>query len=249
MLRSIKALYNYVLAAKDGETGRCKDFLLDDKRWTIRYMVADTGKWLPGRKVLISPLSLGEPDWESRLLPVLLTRKAIEDAPSLDQDAPVSRQHEIRWARHYGLPFYWLGEGLWGTADRPAALVIQNLPEIMPDETTDNMDSHLRSASEITGYKIEAADGDIGHVEDFIMDDDNWRIRYMVVDTSNWLPGRKVLVDICWINTIDWLASRIKINLSREQVKASPHYDPSAPVNREYEIRLYDFYGRPKYWE
>lgn len=249
MLRSLKALYNYVLAAEDDETGRCKDFLLDDERWTIRYLVADTGKWLPGRKVLISPIFLGEPDWKSRLFPVGLTRKAIEASPSLDQDAPVSRQHEIRWAGHFGLPYYWLGEGLWGVAERPAALAIQNLSETMPDEAAGNMDTHLRSASELTGYGIEAVNGRIGHGADFIMDDDTWRIHYMVVDTRKWLPGRKVLIDPCWINTVNWLENSIKVDLSREQVEAGPEYDPAAPVNRQYEIRLYDFYGRPKYWE
>ena len=252
MLRSVKELYNYVLAAKDGDIGRCKDFLFDDQLWTIRYMEADTGKWLPGRKVLISPISLGEPDWGGRLFPVRLTQKQIEDAPDLDQDAPVSRQHEIRWTRHFGWPYYWSGYGIWGTADVPSALYVQKEIEEAEQEAEkeadETNDTHLRSAKEVMGYRIRTTDDEIGHVEDFIIDERPWTIRYMVVDTRNWLPGRKVLVAPDWIDSVDWLEKQVSVDLTKEQVKNSPEYDPAAPVNREYEMQLYDFYGRPKYW-
>jgi hypothetical protein len=247
MLRSIKDLFNYVLKADDGEIGRCKDFLFDDERWTVRYMVADTGKWLPERKVLISPISLGEPDWSSRLFPVRLTKKKIEDAPDLDQDAPVSRQYEISWAEHYSWPYYWVGIHPWGAALYPRSLYDRRIVENKNIEA-DSGDDHLRSAREVTDYSIQAPDGEIGHVEDFIMDDETWSIRYMVVDTGNWLPGQKVLTAPVWIASIDWKERKVNVDLATEQIKKSPKYDPSAPVNREYESRLYDCYGRPKYW-
>lgn len=248
MLRSVKGLYNYVLEAKDGEIGRCKDFLFDDEHWTIRYMVADTGKWLPRRKVLISPISLGEAEWNSRLFPVLLTKKQIEEAPGLDEDAPVSRRHEIDWLRHYGWPVYWSGVHPWGPVAYPAALFHEKMPETKSVEA-DSGNDHLRSVREVTGYHIQAADDEIGHVEDFIMEDGTWTIHYMVVDTRNWLPGRKVLVTPLWIKSVNWAESKVSVDLTRDQVKDSPEYDPTAPVNREYEVRLYDFYGRPKYWD
>jgi len=249
MLRSIKEIYNYVLQAEDGEIGRCKDFLFDDEHWTVRYMVVDTGKWLLGKKVLISPISLGEPDWGSEHFPVRLTKKQIEEAPGLDEDAPFSRQHEIRWTRHYGLPYYWEGSGVWGKAGYPNALFIKKELEVMSEEIADAVETHLRSAIEVSGYHIRATDDEIGHVQDFILDDETWTIRYIVVDTRNWLPGRKVLVAPPWINSVDWAENRVNIDLTTEAVKNSPEYDPSAPVNHEYEVRLYDFYGRPKYWE
>jgi hypothetical protein len=249
MLRSVKGLNNYVLEAKDGEIGRCKDFLFDERFWTIRYMVADTGKWLRGRKVLISPISLGEPDWGSRLFPVRLTKKRIEEAPGLDEDAPVNRQHEIHWTQHYGWPYYWEGTGVWGIAKYPNALFIQKELEEVSEDMSDELDSNLHSSIEVTGYYIQATDDNFGHVEDFILDDETWTIRYMVVDTRNLLTGRKVLVAPGWINSIDWAKSKVTVAMTREQVKNSPAYDPSAPVNREYEARLYDFYGRPKYWD
>ena len=247
MLRSVKELYNYVLEAKDGEIGRCKDFLFDDQYWVIRYMVADTGKWLPGRKVLISPISLGEPDWDSKLFPVRLTKRQIDEAPGLDEDAPISRQYEISWTQYYGWPYYWDGIDTWGALSYPVALYDAKIPENQTIKV-DSGDDHLRSVDEVTGYHIQATDDEIGHVENFIIDDKTWIIRYMVVDTRNWLPGRKVLVTPVWITSVDWAESKVSVDLTREQVKDSPEYDPSAPVNREYEVRLYDFYGRPKYW-
>lgn len=248
MLRSINELYNYVLQPEDGEIGRCKDFLFDDQLWTIRYMVADTGKWLPGRKVLVSPISLGEPNWPSQVFPIRLTKKQIEEAPGLDEDAPVSRQHEARWTRYYGWPHYWAGPGVWGTAEYPNALFTQKQLEETSEEGADDVDRHLRATKEVKGYHIDATDGEIGHVEDFIVDDETWTIRYVVVDTRNWLPGAKVLLSPVWVQSVSWPDRKVSVVVTTQEVKDSPKYDPSTPVNREYEVRLYDFYGRPKYW-
>jgi len=247
MLRSLKELKNYSLEAKDGKIGRCKDFLFDDEHWTVRYMVADTGKLLPGRKALISPISIGQPDWSRQVFPVRLTKEQIKEAPDLDEDAPVSRQYELDMSLYYGWSYYWHGTYPWGFAAYPGALY--DKPPVEKDLTaTDLGDNHLRSVDEVRGYHIQATDNEIGHVEDFIMDDESWAIRYMVVDTLNWLPGRKVLVSPMWITTISWADRKVAVDMNREQIKDSPKYDPALPVNREYEEHLYDFYGRPKYW-
>jgi hypothetical protein len=248
MLRSVKEIKGYMIQAEDGKIGRCKDFLFDDEIWTIRYMVADTGTWLPGKKVLISPISLGEPDWASHLLPVLLSKKKIEQAPDLDENAPVSRQYEIKYHVYYGWPTYWVGPDVWGLSNNPAPLFAETKKESVKVES-ENGDPHLRSATEVMGYHIHARDGEIGHVEDFIVEDHNWTIRYMIIDTRNWLPGgRKVLVSPTWIDSVDWLENNVKVDLTVEQIRKAPEYDPAAPVNRAYEVKLYDFYGRPKYW-
>ena len=249
MLRSVKEIMNYVISAKDGEIGRCKDFLFDDETWTIRYMVADTGKWLPGRKVLISPISLGNPEWLRRRLSVELSKEQIESSPPLDEHAPVSRASEKKYFNYYYWPYYWTGGDTWGAVAYPPPMPVQQpfLPE--DTEDTDPEETHLRSVKEVTGYHIQAKDGEVGHVVDYIVDDETWTIRYMVVDTRNWLPGRKVLVAPPWIKTIDWGKRAVQVELTTKAVKESPEYDPSQPVNREYEIRLYDFYGRPAYWE
>lgn len=250
MLRDLNALEGYVLKATDGEIGRCKDFLFDDERWTVRYMVADTGKWLPKRKVLISPISLGRPDWGSKRFPVHLTRKMVEESPHIDSDAPVSREHERRWFEHYGYAMYWAGTGIWGAGAYPAGLLSKEEREKMPVEQSgpDPAEKPLRSADEVEGYTVRARDGDIGSVKDFIVDDETWAIRYLVVDTGSWLPGRKVLIAPYWIASVDWAGQKVEIDMTRDAVERSPEYDPSEPVNREYETRLYDFYGRPTYW-
>lgn len=248
MLRSVKELHNYTLQAEDGEIGRCKDLLFDDRFWAVRYMVADTGNWLLGRKVLLSPISFGEPDSSCKLFPVRLTKKRIEDAPGLDKDAPVSRQHEILWTEYYGWDYYWGGPYAWGAVPYPGALYAAK-PHNDRSSEEDSGDEHLRSVEEVTGYHIQAADDEVGHVVDFIVDDETWIIQYLVVDTRNWLPGKKVLVPPTWIDSVDWAENKVRIELTREQLKNSPEYDPSAPLSREYEARLYDFYGRPKYWE
>lgn len=255
MLRSIKELFGYNLKAIDGKIGRCKDFLFDDMSWTIRYMVADTGTWLPGKRVIISPISLDKPDWTSRLFPIKLTVEQIETSPDLDEHAPVSRQYETIWNKHYGYLFYWDSEGVWGPYHSPEPLFNPELVKQEKEGEVEEKDEyqlsepHLRSVDEVRGYYIKAKNGDIGHVEDFIIDDKSWIIRYMIVDTRNWLPGRKVIVSPQWIETIEWAERTVSVTLNKEAIENAPEFEPDVPVNRVYESRLYDFYGRPKYWE
>ncbi len=250
MLRSVKSLANYKLAATDGPIGNVHDFLFDDRQWTVRYMVADTGDWLPDRKVLISPISLDKPEWETQLFPVQLTKKEIEQSPRLDTDAPVSRDYEIRWFDQFGWHYYWTGSGVWGTAAYPGDLFSRQEKEaaLASEPDPESTSNNLRSTNEVMRYTIQAHDGQIGHVEDFILDDATWSIRYMVVDTRTWLPGRKVLVAPEWIDSVTWAEQVVKVGLTRDALKNSPEYDPAEPVNREYEARLYDYYGRPRYW-
>lgn len=243
MLRSIKEITGYTLAALDGKIGRCKDFLFDDQHWTIRYMVADTARWLPGRKVLIPPSTLNEPAWASKALPVRLTQKQIENAPDLDEHAPVSRQYEERFYAYYGWPYYWASAYAGDGGVYPPPLATTEAPE-----TKDVDNPHLRSVDEVTGYHIKARDGEVGHVEDFIIDDTTWIIRYMVIDTRNWLPGRKVLVAPTWINRLAWAENKVYVDLTGESIENSPEFNPQEPVNRRYEERLYNYYGEPIYW-
>jgi hypothetical protein len=245
MLRSVNEITGYTISAIDHDIGRCKDFLFDDKKWTIRYMVADTGNWLTGRKVLISPIALDEPKWDNQTFPVSLTKQQIEESPPLETDAPVSREYERKWFDYYRWPYYWHGAGVWGPVAMPVDV---RTAEEQMSEVRDPDQNQLRSAREVTGYHINAMDGEIGHVEDFVLDDVSWTVRYVVVDTRNWLPGRKVLVSPTWVRSVNWRGKLVNVDLSREKVRNSPTYDPATPVNREYETRLYDYYGRPAYW-
>ena len=248
MLRSTKEIIGYPLKATDGEIGECKDFLFDDRNWVTRYMVADTGGWLNTERVLISPLSLGKPDWALGRFPVDLTMEMIRNAPPLEEEMPVSRQYETALYDHYDYPYYWVGQSLWGPGATPRQLreyVKGAPPSSNPLETGD---PNLRSVIEVTGYHISAQDGEVGHIEEFILDDETWSIRYFVIDTRNWLPGKKVLLSPIWMEDIDWKKKTASVALEQDRIKNSPEYEPKAPVNRTYEARLYDFYGRPTYW-
>jgi hypothetical protein len=244
MLRSVKSLSGYKIGASDGTIGKVDGFLFHDFSWIIRYLVVDTGGWLPGRKVLISPVALVQPTADVKILPVNLTREQVKNSPDIDTDKPVSRQAEIELHKHYDWTPYWTGGGF-------AAPVIEPSSEEKKQAAVaakEKVDLLLRSTQEVIGYHIHATDGDIGHAEDFILDDEGWTIRYLVVDTRNWLPGRSVLISPQWIEKISWSDSKVRIDLLKDQIKDSPRYDPSSPINQEYETRLYDFYGRPKYW-
>lgn len=250
MLRSLKDIEGYILRARDGDIGKVTDFFLDDERWTVRYLVADTGGLLlGGRRVLISPISFREADWETQRFHVTLTKEQVESSPSIDTDQPVSRQRERELSRHYGYPLYWGTPGLWGMGAYPVALAGQgwNQAPAEPSEEPDQ-DVHLRSAKEVRGYHIQGSDDSIGHVDDYILDDETWAIRYLVIDTKNWWFGKKVLVAPEWAHRISWQDRKVHVDLSRRAIEQSPEWDPSAGVNREYEARLYDYYGRPAYW-
>ena len=259
MLRSLKEITGYTLQETDDVIGTCKDFLFDDGLWVIRYMVADTGNWLKHHKVLITPGSLGEPDWQTERLPVKLSREQIEACPPLDTHAPVSREYEITYHEHFEIPFYWMGadfrEGIPG-ADGVISTV-DDLPPIdedMQDTTPANNNAEprqglLRSAIEVMNYSISASDTDTGRVDDIIIDDSNWVIRYLAVDTGIIMPDRKVLINTEWIESVSWEKECVYIDLTHEAVRECPPYDPDAAVNREYEVRLYDYHGRPRYWE
>ena len=253
MLRSVNGLRAFTIGATDGDIGQVEAFYFDDTCFTIRHLVVDTGSWLSGRKVLVSPMALGDIDWDNRRINAALTKAQVEKSPDIDTDRPVSRQQEVEYYRYYGYPSYWSGPYLWGgypfrvtPPGRATALEHERRWEWRSEESGD---PHLRSSAAVIGYHIAATDGDMGHVEDFLVDDENWSIRYMVVDTSNWWFGRKVLVSSEWITRVDWNESLLHVDLTREKIKSSPEYDPSGHVQREYETRLHDHYGRPGYWQ
>jgi hypothetical protein len=251
MLRNTKDLHGFTIRATDGDLGTVDELYFDDETWAIRYLTVETGGWLGGRPVLISPISVVHTDWQAERLDVALTKKQVENSPDINTHQPVSRQHEAAYNRYYGYPYYWGGPYLWGAAPYPADVV---MPPIVPIEAvwegieSQPADSHLRSTETVTGYSIEAADGEIGHVGGFVVDDEAWAIRYIEVATRNWWPGKKVLVSPAWIERVSWADSKVYTGLTREAIQNGPEYIESAPITREYENRLYFHYGRPPYW-
>jgi len=253
MQRRVHSLKGYTIHATDGELGKVDEFFFEDQSWTIRYLVVETGGWLSGRKVLISPVALGRPDWESRRFPVNLTMEQVQNSPDIDTEKPVSRQHEVELHGYYGWPSYWAGSpyafgGCGYGAGYGMGAVFPVAFEKEPEKPAGSGqgDPHLRSTREITGYHIHALDGEIGHVEDFIVNDETWVISYFVVDTRNWLPGKRVLVSTQWITDVSWDNREVVVDLTREFVKNSPKFDPDQPVSLDYEKQLHNHYGRPE---
>jgi uncharacterized protein YrrD len=245
MLIKTKTLAGCKLHSLDGEIGKVDEFYFDDKHWTVRYLVANTGNWLTGRLVLISPYALKAVDKDGQTVAVNLTKKQIEESPSLDTDKPVSQQFEVSYYGYYGWPTYWGGTFMWG-----------HYPYIVRDperwkitaQEKKTWDLNLRSTHEVRGYHIQAKDGEIGHVEDFIIDDETWAIRYLIIDTQNWWPGKKVLLSPKWIHRVSWSESKAFIDLPRETIKQSPEYTDGALLSRDYETELHHHYKRQGYW-
>ena len=250
MLRSLKDLERYTVTATDGDVGGVVNFLLDDEHWVVRYLVVETAGLSGPPPVLISPIFFRHVDWATHTFGLALTRDKIKNSPSIDVDRPVSRQHEREYYGYYGYPYYWGYMAPWGASAYPALLAAGKRTE-RPVERADDKtsgDIHLRSANEVRGYHIQGSDGAIGHIEDFIVDDESWEVRYLVVDTKNWWFGKRVLLAPHWASGVSWAERKVHVDLSREAIKKSPEWNPTAGVNREYETRLYDYYGRPAYW-
>ncbi len=252
MKHNVKRLIGYTLGATDGEIGKVKDFYFDDETWTIRYLIIETGSWLSGRKVLISPEAVLTPDYKAEAFRVNLTKEQIKNSPDIDTEKPVSRQQEMKLYEHYPWTNYW-GGGLWAGGIGTTGMVMPRPVSIeqavkKEDDTTGKEsidgDPHLRSTNKVTGYSIKATDGEIGDVEDFIIDDSSWKIHFLVVDTGNWFPGKKVLISPKWIKEIKWETSTVIVNASVERVKNSPEYDAGQPISESYEANLQNYYGR-----
>lgn len=254
MLRSVKSLEGFAIGATDGPFGNVKDFYFDDEAWVVRYLVVDTSTWLGGRKVLISPYSIGRSDWAEKLLPATISKQQVKESPGIDTDEPVSRQYEKGFLGYYGYPYYWGGMGLWGAGYYPGTYLTGTPADYdgyqgyLKAPSSDDGDPHLRSCNAVKGYRIQANDGEIGHVQGFVVDDDTWSIRYMIVNTSNWWVGHKVLVSPEWIKHVSWSGSCVEVSLDRQTIKDAPAYDENLPFGRDDELAIYNHYDRKTYW-
>ncbi len=245
MLHSAKRLAGYKLDSRDGAIGEVAEFYFDDKHWVVRYLVADTGSWLTGQGVLLSPYALEAVSAERHCVTVDLTKTQIEGGPPLYCHVPISRQYEESYYGYYGWPMYWNGPYMWGSYP----YIERDRREWRKRELAErNWDTHLRSTSEVIGYHIEAEDGAIGHVEDFVIDDETWAIRYLIVDTRNWWPGKRVLIAPQWIERVSWRESKVFLHLSREAIRQSAEFTGDLALTRDDEEALHRHYNRTGYW-
>ena len=244
MLWDASVIKGYAIEAQDGRLGAVSDFLFEDAHWMIRWLVVDTGHWLPGRKVLLPPSALGHPDVHARRFPVKLTMQRVKDSPEIDTERPVSRQMEDHIYDFYGWERYWMGAM---ASPFVAPLYVPGsgaLEHVSAKPQSKHDDPHLRSIAAVTGYHIHATDGGMGHVEDFLVEDASWRIRYLVVDTKNWWPGQRVLISPRTVREIDWADRSIHLNISRQQIKHGRAYDPAKIADRANEDLMLKYYRR-----
>ena len=251
MLLVGSALMDYAVIVADGKIGTVSDFLFDDTNWKIRWLVVDTGTWLSGRKILVHPSAISEVDHRSREVPLTLSKAQVKDSPEIEFDKPVSRQVENSLYDYYGWNPSW-GGGSYGFGaiaspiSAPPYFGSPFSPEKLPSAASiEHADPHLRSLNAVTGYHVEASDGDIGHVENFIIDEEGWVIRYLIVDTRNWWFGQHVLISPYSVSALRYADRHFSVKITRDQVKKSPVWDPAEVVNRAYEQSLHTHYSWP----
>ncbi len=258
MLRRLHELIGYRISAVDDTIGAVNDFYFDDQSWTVRYLVIDTGPWLFGRRLLVATSAIDSIEFMREIVNVNLTKAQVEKSPDLDLERPFTRDQEIELHNYYGWSGYWTAMPLAGgpllmptipvpveAVDRePGAAEAENGP--LPAQPTptqaEELTANLRTLNDVRGYAIAATDGEIGHAADFFAGEDDWVIRYLEIDTRNWLPGKHVLVGIDWVVAVDWAERQLKVKVNRQQVKDSPEYDHRAAVDRAYEDRLHEYY-------
>lgn len=252
MLNTVKQLKSYKLNCLDGEIGKVKDFYFDDQEWVIQYLIADTGSWLSSHKVLISPHLIISIHHETASININLTKSQLENCPLLETDKPVSRQYQKELLSYLDYPPYW-GGGMLGYRNlgilgqhQIINEVEKNKEENLEDEAS--WDPHLRSVEEVNGYQVQSTDKEVGQVTDFVIDENSWNIRYLVVDTNKWLPGKKVVVSPQWIKMVSWSESLVFVDVSSKRIEQSQEYDEEVIIDRDYEIKLYNHYNRKWYW-
>lgn len=238
-LSKLEDLTGFRLQALDGELGELKQVYFDDQLWTVRYLVVHTGSWLLGREVLISPQSVTKVDLDIARLSVNLTQDKVGNSPPAESEKPVSRHYEEELFRYYQWERYWITDVLAGIPESSLGEQTPRIPHSGQPEQP-----HLRSSDEVRGYRIHALDGDIGHVEDFIVQEQNWSIAYLEIDTLNWLPGKHVLIAPAWIRQIDWKVPKrgVSVELTQEAIRTAPAYDASKAISRDYQRALFAHY-------
>ena len=254
MIRSAREMRKFEVATTDGRVGSIDDFYFDDERWAIRYVVVDTGGWITGRRVLISPLSIDRTDWSGQRLLLSISRSQVMESPGIDTHQPVSRRQERDHLDYYGYPYYWGHAGLWGALAVPMLPTAEELAAqraragAAERKAHADGDTHLRSASEVAGYAIRAADGELGHVKDLLFDDQNWATRYLIIDTNNWWFGKHVVVAPEWITGISWPERTVSVKVTRQQIRGAPPYDRAQHLDRQWEVAYHQHLAQPGYW-
>ncbi|WP_054635235.1 PRC-barrel domain-containing protein [Thalassobacillus sp. C254] len=259
MLFPAKDLVRFSIEATDGDIGKVDDLFFEEDNWTVRYMVVNTNPWLPGGKVLISPISIESVDLSEGVVRVDLTKDQIKDAPDIDSSEAISRQKEEEYHQYYGFSYYWPFAGYWGHhayARDLASLGSDDLANKVKEQDTEENEQEgpkLRSAKELTGdwtgYNIVAYEEAAGNVSNLLIEDKTWKVRYMVVSSSKMFSSKEVLLSTDWVNEVDWVNGDIHMNVNKEEIEQAPDYETGNPVERSFEEDLYSHFKKENYWD
>ena len=251
MLRPFASLRGCSLTASDGEIGTVYEFYFDDKRWTVRYLVVDIGSWLDAGLVLVSPEALAETDSDAGTIHVNLSKEEVRCAAAAESDSPVSLQEKetVQRREELALPTVTAARTQQG-AFAPASRFTKDARDSAAHSSSRNLrcgDPHLRSSGALTKrYAIRSQNGIIGTVDDFIVDDREWRVNYFVIHVGGWLFGKRILLEPEWVKQISADEQEICVDLPRCAMKDAPRFNPFAPITQFDQQRLHYFYRRER---
>lgn len=237
MIHNERFIEGYTIHATDGELGKVDAFLFDDEKWTVRYLVVDTRKWLFGRKVLISPISIENIHHEEEYISVNLTKEQVKNSPDIDTEQPVSRAQESRMNRFFGWGSYWEEPGIWGPSVYPSELAQQEVFE-MNEETEE---SRVRKTSELIGYEVSDRDEEeAGQVDSFLIDDQTWKVQYVLVSFEDHEEEIVLPLPAKRITDVSWPETKIHIAASKDTFPNVPTYHPDQIIDEELERQIED---------
>lgn len=229
--------------AIDGKAGSIHDILFDDDSWKVRYLVVRSGVWLEERMVLIPPQAFLYATEGAHEVHVTLSCDQIRQSRSLEADPPFYLQRQIDAATT--APTLWMTYGslydpvipLYGPALMQAPPEGADVKREKPD-----YDPHLRSVREISGYQLEDADGEAGQLVGFLVDNEVWALRYVVIQTGSWFAKQQRLLTVSHISAINWERRTLTTSLHRERIAASPEYADALLLDPAFENRLLQYY-------
>lgn len=245
MIHAIRKMQGFKIHVTDDELGHVEDWYFDDERWVVRYLVVKTGFWFLGKEVLISPHSVTAVDWQAREISVNLTKQQVKESPDIDTHQPISRRKESEFHLYYNVPAYWGGLGLWGHEMVPDGRSLEGDVDQM--DGCAGEDEHLRSVKEIIGYRLHAVDGDIAQVQDFLVDEETWALRYITASLTRG-GGHRLVISSKLVDHVVWARAHVAVNASKERILAAPALEADAVVDRDFETRLFAHYTTHPYW-
>ncbi|HSE32947.1 MAG TPA: PRC-barrel domain-containing protein [Pyrinomonadaceae bacterium] len=244
MLRQIRELGTYRLHATDGDIGHLEQFYFDDRDWKIRYFVVDIGTWLHGKKVLMSPSAIIGVDAPTKTINAAFSKQQVQESDDVDRHKPEGLEEPHDYSLYLGWPYY-LGLNALNDFDHGPLPDKEHDPQ--KGKTSEYSyrqacDEHLRSSKIVSRYHVMAVDGEIGQIEDGIVDDQTWTIQYVVSTVRNWWSGKKVLLPTEWILWVSAAEGNVYVSLTRNSIATAPSFDPEKPLTHDLEIALYNHY-------